>query len=228
MSNVPAMTNAARAPGFLRAVTITEYGVPNQFPIALMPAGQAANPNVPDFGALGRMAGGNNATGTLTPAQQQGLSQETQTGLLTLAGTLLNTTGSALNTAITSGERVQIAQIQSATQQRLAELGQQISMTSNPTTLAQLQGQQAALQAVQDAIDAQQRAEYIKYGLIAVGGVVVVGGLIYFVRRSRSSGTRTNPVIGPRKHFVTAAKLRAQRARKGNRKGKRGRGRARK
>jgi len=136
--------------------------------------------------------------------------------------TSLGTLGSSVTGSVLQTEAQRdIAHTQAATQQAIATLQAQIAQNPNSAQIPILRDQLAAMQqfaAMQAGAGAQQ-TRWLEYALLGVLGVAAVGTVVYVVTKKGGGGKRSvrkNPVVGTlkRRHFVSAAHLREQRARK--------------
>lgn len=164
------------------------------------PALSGADLNAALTGGGGGGTGTAGTTGTAPPAvtPEAGLTPQQQTALFNTAGTLLNTAGTTIAAAISSGNQVEITRLQTAAATRIAELVQQERLAEaegNQALAAQRAREADALQRLQAQLAARPPPNNTL--LYVVGGVaaLALAGVAYVVvagRRGASpSRTRT-------------------------------------
>lgn len=149
-------------------------------------------------------AGDQGATdqGTQKPMQAVGGTAD-NTALYNAVGGYLNTTGQTIAGILSSGNQLQIAQLNAQTQQQIAAMQAQASAAQQQGNAALAQQQQNAanqLRMFQQLLASrQQPANIALYAVASIAGLAIIGSIVYFATAQRGGGhtpARSNPTLG--------------------------------
>lgn len=136
-----------------------------------------------------------------------GLTSQQETALLTTAGQLLGTIGTDIVSVLHSQDQVQIAALEAATRQHIADLQSQAATPQNTQNLATLQLLQNYLGQQQSQGGGLNTNTLI---IVGIGAIVLLAGVWMVTQAGGRSRTRRNPVVRHRgrRKFLSMAHVR--------------------